>query len=96
MEQEIINAGDQPTQKAVINEHGIKVLVSTEYIHEKLLSIDDVVEKVTMCKSSIYKLIRKGEFPKGRKIGNGKNGLVRWYEYDVLHWIKERLDREGE
>ena len=75
---------------SIVNSDGMRISVTGAYVDTRLLSIDEVTKKVTMCKSSVYKLIKKGEFPKGRKIGNGRNGLVRWYEYDILQWINNR------
>lgn len=50
----------------------------------KLLRIQQVVELTTLSRSTIYRLIAKGEFPKGKNISSR---TVVWEESDVVDWI---------
>ena len=58
---------------------------------EKLefLTIDQVKQKVALCRASIYKFAAAGQFPKPVKAGPV---AVRWSSEEVERWMKERLD----
>lgn len=51
----------------------------------KLLRIQQVAEMTTLSRSTIYRLIAKGEFPKGKNLSSR---TVVWDESDVIDWIK--------
>lgn len=59
----------------------------------KVLKLKAVIEKTTLCHSTIYKLIAEGKFPKpidltGRAVG--------WVDSEVDDWIKGKIiDRDG-
>ena len=53
----------------------------------KLLRLPKVIEATTMCKASIYRLVKKGEFPAPIKIGER---AVAWKEEEVTAWIESR------
>ena len=55
----------------------------------RLLRIKAVCEKTTLSPSTIYKRIREGTFPRGRRIGSQ---AVAWLESDIVEW----LEREPE
>lgn len=50
----------------------------------RLLSIKDVCQITGLGKTSIYKKMHDGSFPKGRKLSEG---CVRWLESEVREWI---------
>lgn len=50
----------------------------------KLLAMKEVAERVGYCESKVYQLIRRGEFPAGRKMPTGG---VRWLDEEVDDWI---------
>jgi len=53
---------------------------------EKLLRLSEVMEIVGFKKSTIYKYIRNGDFPKQIKIGKSS----RWKHSDIQNWIKNQ------
>ncbi|MBY6096167.1 AlpA family phage regulatory protein [Priestia flexa] len=55
------------------------------FILSQLLTLKDVVSKVRFCRSKVYLLISKGEFPKPRKEG----GSSRWLESEIDLWIEQ-------
>ncbi len=58
----------------------------------KLLKLPDVIDRVGMAKSSIYRAMRDGEFPNPVSIGPG---AVAWLESELDEWIGARIaDRD--
>ena len=55
-------------------------------IEHKLLSLKQVVEMVCLSKSTIYRWMDVGKFPKPVSLG-GKS--VRWRTVDIQEWMKE-------
>ena len=53
----------------------------------KLLTLRQVIEKVSLSKALIYKLIRKGLFPCPRNLSPGRVG---WLEDEVDSWVEAR------
>ncbi|HCF5694177.1 TPA: helix-turn-helix transcriptional regulator [Pseudomonas aeruginosa] len=54
----------------------------------KILRLDSVIESTGLARSTIYKLVGSGDFPKpvplvGRHVG--------WVESEVQEWIKARI-----
>jgi len=54
----------------------------------KLLRIKQVIEITTLSRSTIYRLIAKGEFPKGKNLSSR---TVVWDELDIMNWIIVRI-----
>ncbi|SHK52442.1 helix-turn-helix transcriptional regulator [Halomonas caseinilytica] len=59
----------------------------------KLLAMKDVAERVGYSESKVYKLIREGRFPAGRKMPTGG---VRWLEEEVDEWITQTFGQAQE
>jgi len=55
-------------------------------MEEKLLTINELANIVGFRKSTIYKFIKKGKFPKQIKIGKSS----RWKLSDIQNWIKNQ------
>ena len=54
-------------------------------MHERLLRRREV-EKITgIGRSSIYRLMKKGKFPRGVRIGSK---VVRWRLSEIMAWLK--------
>lgn len=53
----------------------------------KLLTIQEVIKIVGIKKSTLYKLIKEGKFPKQIKIGH----LSRWRLSDIQDWVDNQL-----
>lgn len=60
-------------------------------IHEdKILRLPQVMARVGLKKSAIYKMIGNGEFPKQVKLGTHASG---WMESDIQRWILKMAGR---
>ena len=53
----------------------------------RLLRLPEVIELTGFCRSSIYQLMREGNFPPNKRIGGNS---VAWLESDIEDWIKSR------
>ena len=55
----------------------------------KILRIEQVTGQTGLSRSSVYKQIRLGLFPKAIKLTSRSSG---WKESEVQGWIQERID----
>lgn len=53
-----------------------------------ILRLPDVIRLTGFRRTSIYEMIKKGEFPNSHKIGPRAKG---WDSDEIDNWIKERL-----
>ncbi|WP_281189347.1 helix-turn-helix transcriptional regulator [Vibrio diabolicus] len=53
----------------------------------KLICLLSVMKLTCLSKTSIYKLMQDGRFPKNIKIGSRTS---RWVESEVLEWVESR------
>lgn len=58
----------------------------------RLIRRAEVMERVGLSKSSIYKRMTAQQFPKPVSIGGGR---VAWVESDINNWIDQRLVEAG-
>ena len=56
--------------------------------YEKILRLQEVLEVVGLGRSSIYKSIADGKFPKQVKLGPRSVG---WMESEIQEWIQQRI-----
>jgi prophage regulatory protein len=56
----------------------------------KALKIKDVIEKVSLGQSTIYKMVSAGEFPKPFQIAPNR---VAWVESEIDDWLIERASQ---
>ena len=56
-------------------------------MHDRLLRCCQVEEITGMSRSSIYRLMKSGEFPPRVKVGPA---AVRWRESDITAWVESR------
>lgn len=54
---------------------------------EKVLRLPMVLEKIGVCRSTIYAWVSKGAFPSPIQLGERSVG---WKETDVDFWLKQR------
>ena len=54
----------------------------------KILKLPEVIQKTTLCRSSIYNFIAANTFPKQISLGPRAVG---WLESDIDQWIDDRL-----
>lgn len=55
----------------------------------KLMRLADVVEKCKISKTTIWRKVKSGDFPKAKVIG----GLSFWYEKDIEDWIEKSMNK---
>jgi len=58
----------------------------------RLIRRPEVLQRVGLCKASIYNRMSAGEFPRPISIGGGR---VAWLESDIDGWIAQRLSDAG-
>ena len=56
-------------------------------MHNRLLKRRQVEEITGIGRSSIYRLMKSGEFPQRVKVGRN---AVRWRESDITAWVESR------
>lgn len=59
----------------------------TREITNRLLSVNEVIDRLGVCRTTLYKWRNNGKFPEGRKLA-GSN-LVKWSESTVDQWMKK-------
>ena len=62
-------------------------------MHDRLLRRKQVEEITGMSRSSIYRLMPDGAFPRPVKVGSA---AVRWRASDITAWLKSRPEARGE
>ena len=59
----------------------------------KVIKLAQVKELTTFSSATIYRLIKKGEFPRQLKLAERSSG---WLLEDIYNWIEEKKDaRDG-
>jgi predicted DNA-binding transcriptional regulator AlpA len=54
----------------------------------KFLTRKDVLKRIPLCYSSIWNLMRLGQFPRPHITGAGPNRKVLWLEDEVEAWMR--------
>ena len=54
----------------------------------KLIKLKQVMDCTGLARSTVYKFMADGQFPKPVKLGSK---MVAWVESEVLAWIQERV-----
>ena len=57
---------------------------------DKIIRLPEVMARIGLKKSAVYKLIKDGDFPAQIKLGKHASG---WLEADVQAWIMTRAGR---
>lgn len=55
----------------------------------KLIKLKEVTALTTLARSTIYKKMGEGDFP--RQVSLGGANSVAWLEREVLEWIEEKI-----
>ncbi len=55
----------------------------------KIIKLPRVMEMTTFCRTTIYRLIEKGKFPKQIKLAERSSG---WLENEVLDYLDDRIN----
>ena len=61
-------------------------------MHDRLLRRRQVEEITGMARSSIYRLMNMGEFPRAVRVGKA---AVRWKTSDITAWLESRPLADG-
>lgn len=56
---------------------------------KNLMRLADVIEKCKISKTTIWRKVKNGEFPKAKVVG----GLSFWYEKDIDDWIEKSMNK---
>lgn len=60
--------------------------------HQQILRWPEVNERVKLCRSRVYQLMDKGEFPKPINLSERAVG---WLETEVTEWLNARIEARG-
>ena len=62
---------------------------------EKMLRLGDLVERLSLSKSTILRMVDRGEFPAPRQVSPR---AVRWTEADIIAWqeAKKPMERQAQ
>lgn len=55
----------------------------------KFLKLQQVMDKTTLCRSSIYNLIKAGDFPKNVTVMGQRKA---WLESEVEDWMMSKME----
>ena len=55
----------------------------------KIIKLPKVMEMTTFCRTTIYRLIEKGKFPKQIKLAERSSG---WLENEVLDYLDDKIN----
>ena len=58
----------------------------------KLLTIEDVIELNLGKRTTLWKKVKTGEFPKPIKLGKSPSSPIRWKEEDIHNYINNLGD----
>ena len=61
--------------------------MTTPTVEKKLLRIADVLETTSMSRSTLWRLVKTGQFPAPLKVGGPNGRAVRWLRVEVEEWI---------
>ena len=62
-------------------------------MEDKLMTRQEVEDRIRLCRSALYRLMRQGEFPLPLRIGHR---AVRWMASEVEAWLKSRPRATGD
>jgi prophage regulatory protein len=62
-------------------------------IDDELWGVRTIMAKTGLARSTLYKYVSQGHFPRQRRLGPGRVG---WLAFEVNKWIASRPDAHGE
>lgn len=77
-------SADATPHQASVNDRKEESPVTTPS-PERLMTIREVIVRTSLSRAHIYALIKKGEFPSQRRLGNK---CARWVESEIDAWTK--------
>ena len=57
---------------------------------ERIMRFPEVLDCTGYKKTSIYKMMSKGNFPKQVRLGMAKNSAVGWRQSEIKEWIDSK------
>lgn len=60
---------------------------------QKIIRLPAVLDKTGLSRSSLYRLIAEGKFPRQVKLSERSAG---WFEHSVNQWLSERISNRTE
>ena len=58
-------------------------------MNNKIIKLKQVMEMTTFCRTTIYRLIKRGEFPKQIKLAERSSG---WLESEVVSYLEAKIN----
>ena len=59
-------------------------------INMKLLTVDDITDLGLGARTTIWRRVKEGNFPKPIRLGNAHSSPLRWKHEDVENWINKQ------
>jgi prophage regulatory protein len=72
---------------------GFMLLIYRSLLMNKIIKLSKVKNKVPLSTASIYRLIKKGAFPKQIKLSERSSG---WVLEEVEQWLEEQINKRKE
>ncbi len=63
---------------------------------ERLIRLRDLLPRIGLKRTSVYKLVAQGKFPQPVKLTDGPRGPVAWKLSDIEAWIAARQPARAE
>jgi prophage regulatory protein len=63
------------------------VCYDTAMEEKRFLRVAEVMKKVGLSQPTLWRMMKKGAFPKSRQLGEGS---VAWYEHEIDEWMESR------
>jgi len=63
------------------------------FMSKRLIRINDVMDRTSLARSTVYKYISLGQFPKPIKLGTR---AVAWVESEIEAWVQQSIERRDE
>lgn len=67
------------------------LILELAMLNDELLTVKEVTQLTKMSKTTIYRKIQDGEFPRNRNFGGN---LVRWSNNEIQQWIRGVFDAQ--
>ena len=67
------------------------LILELTMLNDELLTVKEVAQLTKMSKTTIYRKIQDGEFPRNRNFGGN---LVRWSNNEIQQWIRGVFDAQ--
>jgi prophage regulatory protein len=64
-----------------------KTTTSDRVASARLVSMNAVCEMTSLCRRTVYVMVRDGQFPKPVQLGKRR---IAWREADVVRWLESR------